>query len=75
MAAVQNATKIKPDLVEARYLLDYLYATSGNQNGFQEEYGILKHLDPRAATELVKLLQKPDSRTHKSGKGSSVPGR
>jgi hypothetical protein len=37
LAAIQKAAKMKADLVEARYLLAYLYTTSGNQTGFQEE--------------------------------------
>ena len=74
LATIQKAAKTKPDLVEARYLLAYLYAIRGNQTGFQEEYSVLKRLDQRAATELLQRLQKPDAKSLKSGKGSSVRG-
>ena len=75
LAAVQKAAQTKPDLVEARYLLAYLYATSGNQTGFKEEFSLVSRLDPKAATELLKLIQKTKVRNPQSGKGPAIPGR
>ena len=56
--AYKQAMSIKPDFVPALHGLGMAYLRRGDKDAALEQYKILKGLDPDAANELLKEINK-----------------
>lgn len=54
--AFQQAIKVRPDFPQARYNLGVAYFTVGNRKGAQDEYNVLRRLDPARAAKLQAII-------------------
>ena len=54
--AFQQAIKVRPDFPQARYNLGVAHFAAGNRKGAQDEYNVLRRLDPARAAKLQAVI-------------------
>jgi tetratricopeptide (TPR) repeat protein len=68
VAALKQATEIKPDMGEARFNLALAQMAKSNRAGAISQYRLLEESDPKLAADLYRLLYK-DQILYVGGKG------